>query len=102
MATEMRRPQLVMLITCCLLVCASLLMSMSSMALARQRGGPPNGPKDLKAQQHEQDRREASLRTSETGVTVAKLDQRRIEGAIKQLQEGFRRIEIVRNEMVRR
>jgi hypothetical protein len=98
---EMKRHQLVILITCFLLAAISLLMSMSSMTLARQRGGPPNGPKDLKAQQHEQDRREASLRTSETGVAIAKIDQRRIEGAIKQLQEDFRRIQIVRNEMVR-
>ena len=63
--------------------------------------GRPAGPIDLKRGQHERDHREAVLRTSEAGATIAKIDQRRVEAAIKQVKDDFKQIQIVRNELVR-
>jgi hypothetical protein len=77
----------------------SLLIITAGTALAQS--GRPAGPIDLKRQQHERDHREAVLRTSEAGATVAKIDQRRVEAAIKQVKDDFMQIQMVRNELVR-
>jgi hypothetical protein len=61
----------------------------------------PSGPPDLKREQREREHREAMLRTAETRVAVAKLDEKRIEAAVDQIKDDFRRIQIIRNEIVR-
>jgi hypothetical protein len=73
---------------------------MAAAALAAQARRPP-GETDLKRQQREREHREAMLRTAETTAAVDKMDQKKIEAALKQVQEDFRQIQIVRNEMVR-
>jgi len=81
---------------CCLAVIVS-----SSVIAANGQARRPSGPKDLKGPQREREQREAMLRTMETKAAVDKIDERRLEAEIGKIQEDFRRIQIVRNEMVR-
>lgn len=85
-------------IACCLVI--SLLMLAADATLAAQ-GRRASGPKDLKGRQREREQREAMLRTVETKAAVEKIDERRLEADIEKVREDFRRIQIVRNEMVR-
>lgn len=87
---------LVKLAFCCLIVVVS-----SSAIAANGQGRRTNGPKDLKGAQREREQREAMLRTMETKAAVDKIDERRLEAEIEKIREDFRRIQIVRNEMVR-
>lgn len=95
-----QRSQLCRPIGCCLAAAISLLIVLESEGLARQQGRPP-GSVDLKREQREREHREAMLRTTETKASLDRAEKRRIEAAIKQVKEDFKRIQIVRNEMVR-
>jgi hypothetical protein len=69
---------------------------------AAMQGRRPTGNPDLKRDQREREQREAALRTtSEAPSVVAKLDQKRVEAAVKQLKEDFKQIQVVRNEIAR-
>lgn len=91
----MRDRSLLVTITGCCLVAV-----LSSAIVAAQGRRAPSA-KDLKGKQREREQREAMLRTSETRVAVEKIDERRLEAEIEKVREDFRRIQIVRNEMVR-
>jgi hypothetical protein len=95
---ENQRPQSGKVMTCCLAAAFSLLIVATDTAQAQRR---PDGTIDLKREQHQRDHREAILRTTEAGATIAKIDQKRVEAAIKQVREDFKQIQIVRNELVR-
>ena len=95
-----RRSRLCRPAGCCLAAAISLLIVMQDTALARQQGRPP-GSIDLKREQREREHREAMLRKTEMGAALDKAEKRRIEAAIKQVKEDYKRIQIVRNEMVR-
>jgi len=56
---------------------------------------------DLRGEERERQQREASLRTAENVAAIEKRDQQRIDAAIKQVKEDFKRIQILRNQMVR-
>jgi hypothetical protein len=77
------------------------LSAAATVAAITQQGGRPPGPPDLKRQQRDREQREAMLRTAETGVALDKMDKQRREAAIKQIQEDFKQIQIVRNSLVR-
>jgi hypothetical protein len=69
-------------------------------------GGPPSGPpppgkRSPREPDRERELREKTLRSAEMVVALEKRDEKRIEAAIKQVKEDFKRIQIVRNEMVR-
>jgi hypothetical protein len=81
-------------------VALSLAAAFADATLALQARRPP-GETDLKRQQREREHREAMLRTMEAKAAIDKLDQKQIEAAIKQVNEDFKQIQIVRNEMVR-
>ena len=62
------------------------------------QGAPPI--RDPKFETLERQNREATLRSAELGPAVEKKDQQRIQAAIEQIKEDFRRLQIIRNEMV--
>jgi len=83
----------------------SLLIVMASAVLAQ---GPPPSPGSLdvdnaRVRMEQQTQREAALRNN--GMMAAKraepVSKARVEAAVEQLKQDFRRIQIVRNEMVR-
>jgi hypothetical protein len=63
--------------------------------------GPPPGGPNLKAATRQRELRETILRNAEAGAALEKRDEKRIEAAIEQVQQDFKQIQIVRNEMVR-
>jgi len=67
--------------------------------LAKEPGSQSG--RDRKSEARERQDREASLRNPGLGTPVPKEDQKRIEAVIEKMKEDFRRIQIVRNEMVR-
>ena len=80
----------------CLTVLVQIFMAGTVLA---QQAPPPN--KDPKNESRQRQDREATLRSAELGAAVGKVDQKRIDVAVDQVKEDFRRIQIVRNEMVR-
>jgi cytochrome c556 len=70
-------------------------------AAPSQRPTRPPGNLDPKRAQREREMRETRLRKTELGVAIEKRDRRSIEEAAKKLQEDFRQIQIIRNEIVR-
>ena len=85
-------------------ICLMLLVQivMVEILLAQQNGlpGPPS-IKDPKSQTRDRQDREATLRSAELGTAVSKIDQKRMDATLDQMKQDFRRIQIVRNEMVR-
>jgi len=75
-------------------------MALANTALSQQTRRPAGDP-DLKREQRDRQNREAMLRTAETRAAVDKKDQLRAEATVKQINEDFKQIQIVRNEMVR-
>jgi hypothetical protein len=73
-----------------------LLIATADTAQAQRTTSP-----DLRGEQRERQQREASLRTAENVATLEKRAQQRIDAAIKQVKEDFKRIQILRNQMVR-
>jgi len=63
----------------------------------------PTAPaiKNPKLETMEKQNREGTLRSAELGAPVGEADQKRIQAAIEQIKEDFKRLQIVRNEMVR-
>ena len=84
-----------------LAVIVSCLVVSSVWVAARQSRPTPPGIRDPKSETRERQDREATLRSAEMGVSVAKIDQQRLEASIKEIKEDFRRIQIVRNEIAR-
>jgi len=69
-----------------------------------QQKSPPAGMgapnvKDPKSDTLERTNREAALRSAEMPPALEKIDQTRIEAALIQLRDDFKRIQIVRNEV---
>lgn len=73
-------------------------------ALAQQSGAPgppPPGNRDPFAEVRERQQREAQLRSAELLGEVKLTDRRSVEAAVEQMREDFRRIQILRNGVVR-
>ena len=93
---------------CRLVICAVLclvatipVVIVPASAAPSQRPTRPPGNLDMKREQREMEMRETRLRKTELGVAIEKRDQRSIEEAAKKLQEDFKQIQIIRNEIVR-
>jgi len=83
---------------CCLAASISLFSGWVGAGLAQER---PAGPPDLKRDQRDREQREALLRTTESGVAAARLDEKRIEAAVTLIKDDFRQLQIIRNEIAR-
>lgn len=81
----------------CYLAAAIALLAATADNVLAQR---PDNP-DLKREQRNREVREANLRNAETKANLEYIDQKRVAAAIEQVKEDFKKIQIVRNEMVR-
>ncbi|HZT59032.1 MAG TPA: hypothetical protein VFA21_10440 [Pyrinomonadaceae bacterium] len=63
-------------------------------------GAGPPGVRDPKAETNEQTDREALLRRGEMGAAMSQLSQQRLAAAIEQTKQDFKRIQLIRNDMV--
>ena len=73
-------------------------------ASAQQPGAPgttPPGNRDPFAEARERQQREAQLRSAEMFGEVKLTDRRSVEAAVGQMKDDFRRIQVLRNEVVR-
>ncbi len=86
----------------CLAAAISLSIVMASTILAQQGPGEAARPPviDPKRATHDRQYSEARLRGVEVGTNVAKANQQRIAASIEQTKQDFKRIQIIRNEMV--
>lgn len=64
-------------------------------------GPPPPGNRDPFAEARERQQREAQLRSAEMLEEVKLTDRRSVEVAVEQMKDDFRRIQILRNDVVR-
>jgi len=81
-------------------------LTMVLLAASAQQPNPPSGmgapnTKDPKFDTLDRQNREATLRSAEMAPALEKLDQTRIEAALGQMRDDFKRIQIVRNEVAR-
>jgi hypothetical protein len=80
---------------------AAFLLLLTTGAVQAQQPGQVAPPiKYPKFDTLERQNREATLRSAELGAAVAKTDQQRIQASIQQIKEDFRRLQVIRNEMV--
>jgi hypothetical protein len=76
-----------------------LLLLMAGAALAQQQGAPPPVPTiDPRAAQRDMSRREMLLRG--LGGDGEQTNDRQVQAAIDQIKQDFKRIQIIRNEMI--
>lgn len=80
---------------------AALSLIVTAIAVLAQQGPPPPDKRSPRQPDRDREVREKTLRSAEMVVALEKVDEKRVEAAIKQVKEDFRRIQIVRNEMVR-
>jgi hypothetical protein len=64
-------------------------------------GPPPPGNRDPFAEARERQQREAQLRSAEMIGEVKLTDRRSVEAAVGQMKDDFRRIQVLRNDVVR-
>src|SRR5215216_3680714 len=64
-------------------------------------GPPPPGNRDPFGEARERQQREAQLRSAELVGEVKLTDRRSVEAAVGQMKEDFRRIQVLRNGVVR-
>jgi hypothetical protein len=79
---------------------AAILLSLM-VGAAQAQQSRPTAPtiKDPKFETLEKQNREGTLRSAELGAAVGKADEQRIQAAIEQIKEDFKRLQIIRNEM---
>jgi hypothetical protein len=95
-----RPSQFIHNIVCCLVAAVSSLIFMAGTAQAQQPT-PGTNPTDVRLEQRERQNREMQLRSAGgMGVAVTELNQQRLSAAIEQVRQDFKRIQIIRNEMV--
>lgn len=96
------RSRLVAHIAGCLLAAIPLLIGLASVVLAQQGSGRVSAPPivDPKGETHEMQNRESLLRSGERSAEVEKRNEQRLQAAIEQTKQDFKRIQIIRNEMV--
>jgi hypothetical protein len=84
----------------CLNAPVLLIIALANSSFAQRPGPPPGGP-DLKGEMRRTEVRETMLRKTDTGIAAETVDPKRLEAAIEKVKEDFKRIQIVRNELVR-
>jgi hypothetical protein len=95
-----RKTRLVTCLGCCLALACFLIDSDSARVFAQAR---PSAPADRNAKQPDRERelREKTLRGIEMSPNVGKPNQQVILAALDNVKEDFRRIQVLRNELVR-
>jgi hypothetical protein len=88
----------------CRLLAITALVFIAAGVTAAQ-GGPPPGAgappiKDPKGDTNAQTDREAHLRSAEIGAAAEQLNRQRLAAAIEQTKQDFKRIQLIRNDMV--
>jgi hypothetical protein len=78
-----------------------LVMANTSLAQSGGRPAPPPGGPNMKEEMQRQEMRETMLRHPNLGGELEKRDQKRIDAAIAQVQQDFKQLQVVRNEVVR-
>ncbi|HEV2912984.1 MAG TPA: hypothetical protein VGX92_06685 [Pyrinomonadaceae bacterium] len=87
-------------IVCCPVLAVSSLILMAGTVLAQQPTPGTNVP-DVRLEERERQNREMQLRNAGgLGSVVTELNQQRLNASIDQLKQDFRRIQIIRNEMI--
>ena len=87
-------------IVCCLVLAISSLILMAGTVLAQQPTPGTNVP-DVRLEERERQNRELQLRNAGgLGAAVTGLNQQRLRASIDQVKQDFRRIQIIRNEMI--
>jgi hypothetical protein len=85
---------------CCLLLAVSSLILTAGTVLAQQPTPGTNVP-DVRLEERERQNRELQLRNAGgLGAAVNGLNQQRLNASIEQVKQDFKRIQIIRNEMV--
>src|SRR5579885_3063029 len=87
----------------CRVVATAALVLTAAVVIAAQgppAGAGPPGVRDPKAETNEQTDREALLRRGEMGAAMSQLSQQRLAAAIEQTKQDFKRIQLIRNDMV--
>jgi hypothetical protein len=88
---------------CRLLAITALVLIAAGVTAAQ--GGPPPGAaapaiKDPKGDTVIQTDREATLRSAEIGAAAEQMNQQRLAAAMEQTRQDFKRIQLIRNDMV--
>lgn len=95
-----RLSQFIQHIVCCLILAVSSLILMAGTVLAQAPAPGTNAP-DIRLEEQDRQSREMQLRNAGgMGSVVTELNQQRINASIDQLKQDFRRIQIIRNEMI--
>lgn len=98
-AMRKQRSRLTTCFGCCLVADVSLLILMASTAPAGQ-SPPPPGDRNPKQTDRQREVREKSLRSAEIPPAAEKVNQQMVPAALEKLKEDFKRIQVLRNEMV--
>jgi len=87
----------------CRFVVMTALVLMAAGVVAAQgppAGAGPPGLRDPKSETNIQADREATLRTAEIGPAAAQMNKQRLAAAIEQTKQDFKRIQLIRNDIV--
>lgn len=80
------------------------LLTLFTCAAASAQGPPPGGGapgfKNPKGETDAQTNREAKMRSAEVGATAEQVNKQRLLAGIEQTKQDFKRIQVVRNDMV--
>ncbi|HEY0003266.1 MAG TPA: hypothetical protein VGB17_00550 [Pyrinomonadaceae bacterium] len=94
-----RRYRLITNLIYCLAVALAALSLTASQSLGQQPT-PGTTSSDIKGETQERQNREMQLRSFEMAAAVQGVNQKRVQASIEQVKQDFRRIQVVRNEMV--
>jgi hypothetical protein len=95
-----RLSQFIHHIICCLVLTVSSLILMAGTVLAQAPAPGTNAP-DIRLEEQDRQNREMQLRNAGgLGTAVTELNQQRLRASIDQVKQDFRRIQIIRNEMI--
>jgi hypothetical protein len=100
MAMKNRLSQFIYHLVRCLILAVSSLILTTSTVLAQAPAPGTNAP-DIRLEEQDRQSRELQLRNAGgLGSAVTQLNQQRLNASIDQLKQDFRRIQIIRNEMI--
>lgn len=79
----------------------AFLLAVSSVSVARQATAPAGPHRDPEIERiRDEQRREMQLRNgSETSAAAGRTDERAVKAAVKQLNQDFKRIQVIRNDV---
>lgn len=96
-----RRSHLIAAVKGCLAAILFMTVAASAVPSQQGQGPPPPDKRSPRAPDRSRELREKNLRSAEVGVDLERRDENRLDAVFKQMKEDFKRIQIVRNRMVR-